>query len=189
MTSASSAPILCNHSCDRDTMVVQCRLHQLNLRYSSGRLFTIVVVCLMIVVLSAPPLLPINLMHQSSSHQSTLMIASTPSPCDSGVIYNQIFNLLPRRPNLVSVYLKHNALHKIWDTYRVFIHIEHLTCPARGTSTAILWIDYDMGGSKSNKLSLVGYVTWLLYIYFGITKHTTMQKKRVCLSWHVRIAL
>jgi len=117
MTSASSAPILCNHSCDRDTMVVQCRLHQLNLRYSSGRLFTIVVVCLMIVVLSAPPLLPINLMHQSSSHQSTLMIASTPSPCDSDVIYkyNQIFNLLPRRPNLVSVsvYLKHNALHKI----------------------------------------------------------------------------
>ena len=113
MTSASSAPILCNHSCDRDTMVVQCRLHQLNLRYSSGRLFTIVVVCLMIVVLSAPPLLPINLMHQSSSHQSTLMIASTPSPCDSGVIYNQIFNLLPCRPNLVSVYLKHNALHKI----------------------------------------------------------------------------
>ena len=130
---------ICIHSCDRDTMVVQCHLHQLNLRYSSGRLFTIVVVCLMIVVLSAPPLLPINLMHQSSSHQSTLMIASTPSPCDSGVIYNQIFNLLPRRPNLVSV--------------------------------------------------LVGYVTWLLYIYFGITKHTTMQKKRVCLSWHVRITL
>ena len=130
---------LCIHSCDRDTMVVQCHLHQLNLRYSSGRLFTIVVVCLMIVVLSAPPLLPINLMHQSSSHQSTLMIASTPSPCDSDVIYNQIFNLLPRRPNLVSV--------------------------------------------------LVGYVTWLLYIYFGITKHTTMQKKRVCLSWHVRITL
>ena len=125
----------------------------------------------------------------SLSHQSTLMIASTPSPCDSDVIYNQIFNLLPRRPNLVSVYLKHNALHKIRDTYRVFIHIEHLTWPARGTSTAILWIDYDMGGSKSNKLSLVGYVTWLLYIYFGITKHTTMQKKRVCLSWHVRITL
>ena len=44
---------LCIHSCDRDTMVVQCHLHQLNLRYSSGRLFTIVVVCLMIVVLSA----------------------------------------------------------------------------------------------------------------------------------------
>ena len=28
-----------------------------------------------------------------------------------------------------------------------------------------------MGGSKSNKISLVGYVTWLLYIYFGLVEH------------------
>ena len=88
-------------------------------------------------------------MHQSSSHQSTLMIASTPSPCDSDVIYNQIFNLLPRRPNLVSVYLKHNALHIRYEIHIDFSSTSNISPPLgrqaliRRAASALKYIVYN----------------------------------------------